>query len=124
MYGMKRKERYADLAKEFSKALDNFFSTKISTQTYSTQYSAYTIGDKYLKLALPGNKADEVEITEHEDILTVKAKNPFYGDLEMSFTLNNSKVVRAVLKDGVLTITFDVPEGSKPKKLEISTEEQ
>jgi len=93
----------------------------------------------YVDAELPGFKKEEVEITMENQMLTISAekrqektqeqKSEYllnerrYDRFMRSFTLPSTvdeKKVGAKLSDGVLHITLDKREESKPRKIEVS----
>jgi HSP20 family protein len=91
----------------------------------------------YVEAELPGFKKDDVDITLENQTLTIAAerreeKEPKKGDLLLherrysrflrSFTLPptvDEKSVNAKLVDGVLTITLNKREETKPRKIQV-----
>ncbi|HWE97384.1 MAG TPA: Hsp20/alpha crystallin family protein [Tepidisphaeraceae bacterium] len=91
----------------------------------------------YVEAELPGFKKDDVEITLENQTLTISAErreqHEEKGDLLLherryarflrSFTLPptvDEKTVDAKLTDGVLTVTLNKREESKPRKIQVS----
>ena len=90
-----------------------------------------------LRAELPGLKKDDVKITMHDNILTIKGEksgevkeenNNFhlcerhYGRFARSFRLPNpieAKKIDATMKEGILTIALAKSEEAKPKEIEI-----
>jgi len=86
---------------------------------------------------LPGMEKEDVNITLHQDILTIKGEKKFeknddsknyhcyerrYGKFERSFRLNSDVLVDKIdanFKNGVLTVTLPKAEISKPKEIEV-----
>lgn len=91
----------------------------------------------YVEAELPGFKKDDVDITLENQTLTIAAerreeKEPKKGDLLLnerrysrflrSFTLPptvDEKSVNAKLLDGVLTVTLNKREETKPRKIQV-----
>ncbi len=90
-----------------------------------------------IKAELPGVNKNDVKITLHENVLTIKGEKKqekeengknfhrverSYGSFERSFTLpaevKNDKI-DAAYKDGILTITLPKAEEAKPKEIEV-----
>jgi HSP20 family protein len=98
-----------------------------------------TDNDVVIKAAVPGMKADDVEISLAGDVLTMKgetstkseAKERAYhireqrwGAFERSFALPTmvlSDKAKAEFEDGVLTITLPKAEEVKPKTITVKT---
>jgi len=95
----------------------------------------------YVEAELPGFRKEDVDITLENSTLTfnaqrketVKEDSPAKGDwllrerrfnrVQRSFTLPqtvNEQSVKAALADGVLTITLDKREETKPRKVQVS----
>ena len=93
----------------------------------------------YVEAELPGFKKDEVDITLEDQTLTIAAerksetREPKQGQLLLnerryarflrSFTLPptvDEQTVNAKLADGVLTITLNMREETKPRKISVS----
>ncbi|HSV13082.1 MAG TPA: Hsp20/alpha crystallin family protein [Tepidisphaeraceae bacterium] len=91
----------------------------------------------YVEAELPGFKKDEVDITLENQTLTITAERKEHeqqkGDLLLnerrytrflrSFTLPptvDEQTVNAKLNDGVLTVTLNKREESKPRKISVS----
>jgi HSP20 family protein len=94
--------------------------------------------DSLISLAkMPGLKEDDIEITVENNVLTLKGECKFehkeekenyhrverqFGCFQRSFSLPgnvNSESVKAQYRDGVLEISFQKKEESKPKKIKI-----
>ena len=126
---------------QFDHWLNRFFDTRLAD---GGQYLApYGVdiredGDHfYVEAELPGYKKDEVDISMENQMLTITAEHKSqtdkkgdvllherrYSKFQRSFTLpptvdNNS--VQAKLADGVLTITLNKREETKPRKINVS----
>lgn len=93
----------------------------------------------YVEAELPGFKKDDVDITLENQTLTISAerkeeqKEPKKGDLLLnerrytrflrSFTLPptiDEQTVNAKLQDGILTVTLNKREETKPRKITVS----
>ena len=90
-----------------------------------------------IKAELPGVNKENVKITLHDGVLTLKGEKKqekeekdtnyhrverSYGSFERSFTLPTgvrSEKIDASFKDGVLSITLPKAEESKPKEIEV-----
>ena len=90
-----------------------------------------------LKAELPGVKNEDIEVSVHDDRLTLKGakrseiennEEPYqyverrYGEFARTFQLPatvDADKIRAQFKDGVLTVTLPVAEQAKPKRIEI-----
>ena len=93
----------------------------------------------YVEAELPGFKKDDVEITLENQTLTIAAERRIQGNGEpkgelllherrynrfvRSFTLPptvDEQTVNAKLADGVLTVTLNKREETKPRKIQVS----
>ena len=90
-----------------------------------------------LHVELPGVRAEDVEVSIEENVLTVSGERSFYADkeaegfrrIERSFGRFHRAVrlparvdagrVHAVHRDGVLTITVPKAEESKPRRIAV-----
>lgn len=93
-----------------------------------------------IKAEIPGMKKDDIEISIHDSILTLKGEKKqekeekdinyhrierSYGSFYRSFTLPTSvkaDKVKATYKEGVLNITLPKTEEDKPKEIPINVE--
>ncbi|HTX17537.1 MAG TPA: Hsp20/alpha crystallin family protein [Bacteroidota bacterium] len=132
------------LQREMNRAFDDFFrgdlfDTKaLSAQPWSPAIDVSETKDSYVIHAeLPGVKKDEVKITMHENLITIKGEKKSeeekkgenyhriersYGSFERSFTLPGSvkgDAVEASYKDGVLTVMLPKTEESKEKVVDV-----
>jgi HSP20 family protein len=92
----------------------------------------------YVEAELPGYKKEEVDVTLENQTLTISAEKKEetekkdadlllserrYGRFQRSFTLPltvNEQSVDAKLRDGVLTVTLNKREESKPRKISVA----
>ena len=100
---------------------------------------AYRKDDSFLiRLDLPGVKADGVELTVEDNVLTIKAERPAppatdgvesviaerpFGTFTRQVLLGNNldtENIRALYEAGVLTLMIPVAEHAKPRRIEIS----
>lgn len=98
----------------------------------------YETPDAYfVELPIPGVKADDLEVTVQEDLLTVKAKRSWEapkdaqviwqgfgkGQWTNSFTLPgevNSAAVEASLEDGMLRLSLPKAEHARPRTIRVN----
>lgn len=93
-----------------------------------------------VRLELPGVKKDDVQISLHENVLTLAGERKQetkaeegrtlrterqYGSFRRSVTLPslvNGSAVTASFKDGVLTVTLPKAEEAKPRQITVNAE--
>ena len=119
---------------DYSKLFDEFFPIEQSKQrtTYVQNKFAVDIKDEAASIALSvlGHDPKDIEINCFEDKIEIKAKktqedkeNPFnqlVSDIEERITVGKNfdgKKAKAEIKNGILLITIERKEESKPKKL-------
>jgi HSP20 family protein len=92
-----------------------------------------------VRAELPGMKKEDIDISFHENIVTISGERKnekkydgaetsreerFFGRFTRSFqlpkTVDASKV-KAIYKDGVLTVTLPKAEEAKPRQIQIQT---
>ena len=116
---------------DYSKLFDEFFNEP-KTTTYVQNKFAVDIKDESATLALSvlGHDPKDIEINCFEDKIEIKAKktqedreNPFnqlISDIEERIQVGKNfdgRNAKAEIKNGILLITFERKEESKPKKL-------
>jgi HSP20 family protein len=135
----------ADLAqREFDSMLNRFFGGR-ETNGGSAYLAPYAVDVRedadhiYVEAELPGFKKDEVDITLENQTLTISAERKEeknegdkgehllherrYTRFLRSFTLPptvDDQTVNAKLNEGVLTITLNKREETKPRKINVS----
>ena len=119
---------------DYSKLFDEFFPTEQPKQstTYVQNKFAVDIKDEAATLALSvlGHDPNDIEINCFEDKIEIKAKkigedkeNPFnqlVSDIEERIQVGKNfdgRKAKAEIKNGILLITIERKEESKPKKL-------
>ena len=125
-----------------SDLMDQFFNTNwLNNRSESDWVPAVDIeeddnGYKFF-VELPGMEKDDVKISLHDDILTIKGEKKFekkdesknyhcyerrYGTFERAFRLNSEVIVDkidATFKNGVLQVSLPKAEIAKPKEIEV-----
>ncbi len=131
-----------DPAREFDTMLSRWFGNRQSEGGSLAPYGVDVREDQdhlYVEAELPGFKKDEVEITLENQTLSIMAERRSekndekkgdlllherrYSRFHRSFTLPSTvsdQKVNAKLADGVLTITLDKREETKPRKIQVS----
>ena len=119
---------------DYSKLFDEFFPIEQpkTRTTYVQNKFAVDIKDESASIALSvlGHNPDDIEINCFEDKIEIKAKktqedkeNPFnqlISDIEERVTVGKNfdgRKAKAEIKHGILLITIERKEESKPKKL-------
>jgi HSP20 family protein len=92
----------------------------------------------FVKAEIPGMKKEEIEVSLHENALTISGERKveqkheeaenyrserFFGRFSRSVVLPvpvESEQVKASYKDGILTVTLPKSEQSKPKQIEVN----
>jgi HSP20 family protein len=108
------------------------FEQLTTTTTYvPSKFSVDVSEDKaVIALAVLGHDADDIEINCYEDKIEIKSNKPEekspYNDLisKIDERVNigknfDGRNAKAVIKNGILTITLERKEESKPKKVTI-----
>jgi HSP20 family protein len=116
---------------DINKLFEDFFETP-KTTTYVPSKFAVDIKDDSATMALAvlGHDPKDIEINCFEDKIEIKAKksqedkeNPFnqlVSDIEERITIGKNydgRQAKAEIKNGILTISLEKKEESKPKKL-------
>jgi len=129
------------IGREFDTALNRFFQGGDAGRQYMAPYGVDTREDAdhlYVESDIPGFKKEEVDVTLENQMLTISAEHREeqadqkkgdwllnerrYARFQRSFTLPPSvddQKVDAKLKDGVLTVTLNKREETKPRKIQI-----
>ena len=119
---------------DYSKLFDEFFPTEQPKQrtTYVQNKFAVDIKDESATLALSvlGHDPKDIEINCFEDKIEIKAKkiqedkehpfNQLVSDIEERINVGKNfdgRKAKAEIKNGILLITIERKEESKPKKL-------
>lgn len=131
-------DRFPRIWDEFDKLFEEFLPTFGEDRVVYPAIDLYEEDDKYIvKADLPGVTEKDVELTLHDNVLTIKGqkethkeekkKNYYrseriYGEFSRSITIPgkiDSDKIAAEFKDGVLSIVLPKKEESKTKKIEI-----
>ncbi len=133
--------------REFDTALDRFFGARTMPATNGNGWAPYGVdvredGDHlYVEAELPGYKKEEIDVTLENQTLTISAERKSeqadegekkgewllrerrYSRFLRSFTLPptiDDQKVDAKLNDGVLTITLNKREETKPRHISVA----
>lgn len=124
--------------------LDRLFDSTLSQADpglfgWTPALDVYENPDKFVvRVELPGMKKDELEISLHENSLTVAGERRkessqsaepsrserYFGRFQRTFALPKAvqeNKIEATYKDGILTVTLPKAEESKPKKIQVKT---
>jgi len=92
----------------------------------------------YVRVEIPGMKREEIDISLHDGMLTVAGERKhegempegeafrrerFFGRFHRSVSLPtavDSGTVKAVYRDGILTVTLPKAEEAKPRQIEVT----
>jgi HSP20 family protein len=130
------------IGREFDTALNRFFQGGDGGRQYMAPYGVDIREDAdhlYVEADIPGFKKDEVDITLENQTLTISAEHREeqsdqkkgdwllnerrYARFLRSFTLPptvDDQKVDAKLQDGVLKVTLNKREETKPRKIQVS----
>jgi len=131
-----------NMQREVGRLFDGLFNESDGDGNFVTSWSPRADvsenNESYvIKVELPGVNKNDVKITLHEKILTIKGEKKqekeekdrnfhrverSYGSFERSFSLPSgvkSDKIDAAYKDGVLTVTLPKVEEAKPKEIEV-----
>ena len=121
---------------DIERTVEGFFNPDINSYPL---LNSYIKDDKLLIVAeLPGVKAEDLEISISDDLLTIKGKREdegidedayirrerSYGEFERKIKLPfrvDEKKVEATLRDGILKLSLEEKEEDKPKKISVKT---
>jgi HSP20 family protein len=117
---------------DYDKLFEDFFEKPKTKTTYVPSKFAVDIKEDsaVMSLAVLGHDPKDIEINCFEDKIEIKAKksqedkeNPFnqlVSDIEERITIGKNydgRQAKAEIKNGILTISLEKKEESKPKKL-------
>jgi HSP20 family protein len=132
---------FLNMQREIDRVFDRFRGGAVDDGDISTFLPVVDIAEHAeafeVKVELPGVNKNDVKITVHDDVLTIrgekkqeeekKGKNYHrversYGSFQRSFTLPSSvkgDKIEAVYDNGILAITLPKVEEAKPKEIEV-----
>lgn len=132
-------ELQSDLSQFFGNSFDREFNTELATKAdWSPSVDIVEKKDQYIIHAdVPGMKADDIEVTMENGILSLKGHREvvnqdegdrfsrmerIYGSFHRRFSIPDaadSKRIDAKFENGVLTITIPKGEELKPRRIKI-----
>jgi len=138
-------EPYETMQRDFDTMLGRFFGGNMSDYDGGSRFSPYSVDVRedadhlYVEAELPGFRKEDVDITLENQTLTISAERKMSNEPKQdqgwllrerrntrftrSFTLPatiSDQKVDAKLTDGVLTITLNKREETKPRKIQVS----
>lgn len=135
-----------DVQREFDSMLGRFFGGNLNDYEGGSRFSPYSVDVRedadhlYVEAELPGFRKEDVDITLENQMLTISAERKesnekkedkggwllrerrntrFMRSFTLPATISEQKV-DAKLNDGVLTITLNKREETKPRKIQVS----
>src|SRR5438876_12238853 len=138
---MQQSDPYESWQREFDTALNRFFGGRESDGgTYLAPFGVDVREDAdhiYVEAELPGFKKEDVDITLENQTLTISAEHKETTEKKGDYLLNerryqrflrsftlpptvDEKKVDAKLNDGVLNITLNKREETKPRKIQVA----
>ena len=131
-----------DPFRDVDRLFQQLWGAQNGTRFMAMPMDAYRKKDSFLiTLDLPGVKADSVDLTVEENVLTIKAERtppPMSEDIEPvvserpygTFTRQvflgtnlDTEHIRAEYEAGVLTLVIPVAEHAKPRRIEVTAKE-
>ena len=127
---------------EFDRMMDSFFTPPATVATPNLSLALDVAEDEHAYLvtaAMPGVKADDLDITLHKDVLTIKGhmrqeeekegvryhlRERRYGEFSRSIRLPenvNAEAIEASHEDGVVTVRIPKAEAAKPKRIAVAS---
>jgi HSP20 family protein len=134
-------DRFAALRDEMDRLFDSSFAPAFRAASPFSRWTpaldVYQDKDQFTVVAeLPGLKKEDIELSLHNDVLTVSGERKqenkdeqgyrnerFFGRFQRSFTLPASvdrDKVKATYQDGILKVVLPKAEEAKPKQIEVS----
>ena len=127
----------AEMDRVFESTIGSFSRSPAPLSRWNPAVNVYQDKDQFtVVVELPGFKKEEIEISLHDDTLTVSGERKreessaqeflterFYGNFQRSLTLPtavDAEKVKASYKDGLLQVVLPKAEEAKPKQIEVA----
>ena len=126
----------AEMDREFE-SMSSFSGSTDPLSRWNPAVNVYQDKDRFtVVVELPGLKKEEIEISLHDDTLTISGERKreesseqeflterLYGKFQRSLTLPtavDAEEVKASYKDGLLQVVLPKAEEAKPKQIEVA----
>ena len=127
----------AEMDRVFESTIGSFSRSPAPLSRWNPAVNVYQDKDQFtVVVELPGLKKEEIEITLHDDTLTISGERKreesgaqeflterLYGNFQRSLTLPtavDAEKVKANYKDGLLQVVLPKAEEAKPKQIEVA----
>ena len=127
----------AEMDRVYNSTFGSSFRSPASLSRWNPAVDVYQDKDQFIVIAeLPGLKKEEIEISLHDDTLTISGERKreessgqeflterLYGNFQRSLTLPtavDAEKVKAGYKDGLLQVVLPKAEEAKPKQIEVA----
>ena len=127
----------AEMDRVFESSVGSFSRSPAPLSRWNPAVNVYQDKDQFtLVVELPGLKKEEIEISLHDDTLTIAGERKreesseqeflterLYGKFQRSLTLPtavDAEKVKASYKDGLLQVELPKAEEAKPKQIEVA----
>jgi HSP20 family protein len=127
----------AEMDRVFESTVGSFSESPAPLSRWNPAVNVYQDKDRFtVVVELPGLKKEEIEISLHDDTLTIAGERKreesseqeflterLYGKFQRSLTLPtavDAQKVKATYKDGLLQVVLPKAEEAKPKQIEVA----
>ena len=127
----------AEMDRVFESTVGSFSGSPAPLSRWNPAVNVYQDKDRFtVVVELPGLKKEEIEISLHDDTLTIAGERKreesseqeflterLYGKFQRSLTLPtavDAEKVKASYKDGLLQVDLPKAEEAKPKQIEVA----
>ena len=127
----------AEMDRVFESTVGSFSGSSAPLSRWNPAVNVYQDKERFtVVVELPGFKKEEIEISLHEDTLTIAGERKreesseqeflterLYGKFQRSLTLPtavDAEKVKASYKDGLLQVVLPKAEEAKPKQIEVA----